>query len=216
MRIVLAMSTLCVAEGSAPTPPAQPPRLPSPPSLPPAPPMAPDAVPGFSLQAGMKGCTAKNELGVYDTGDTVASCAQRCVDYGERCISFERKEADGKCQLSSSCDQFSPPNTGTGWGFYVRDFIAPRDYRLVSASSGCTGKNEFQGPNSGATIESCAQLCLSHGEACISFEINMDTGKCQGSSTCDASNADGQSEARAQTMHARPLTSPLDSLLSSP
>ena len=67
----------------------------------------------------MRGCTGANELGVYDVTDTLATCAARC-DALETCISFEFRTSDGKCYLSSSCNQASAGYVVGTFDLYIK------------------------------------------------------------------------------------------------
>lgn len=46
------------------------------------------------------GCDKRNELGPLST--TLEDCSKRCTQ-DSRCISFEYRKSDDRCQLSTSC-----------------------------------------------------------------------------------------------------------------
>ena len=51
-----------------------------------------------------RACGGRNELGVFHSGESKASCQGRCDNLGPSCISFEFYPSMGKCQLSNSCN----------------------------------------------------------------------------------------------------------------
>jgi hypothetical protein len=147
-------------------------------------------------------CHGQNELGI--TRKSVKSCQAAC-DASPSCVSFEHRDWDNRCQLSSSCFEgstaFTPDAQGTSWTLFVKgpnEGATPHYKERVGVA--CKGRNEL-GIFSGYSPATCAALCEA-ADGCISFE--MSTGdKCQLSTSCRIGISDYNSGVGGWTLYSK-------------
>lgn len=156
------------------------------------------AVDGFQRNEN-RVCHGQNDAGTYTRIESLASCAARCVEKGDGCVSFEWSGRAGThtCYLSSTCSA----KLGTTYStydetdLYVKDAFAgaasvtskyytvstsvPTGFKLQqdkichSRDLGLTdtnGKAIASASNGIETLAGCAQKCRDLGVDCVSFE----------------------------------------------
>lgn len=120
-----------------------------------------------------RGCSGENDLGISTTD--LEGCQALC-DETDRCISFEYRKSDRKCQRSSTCTNSTSTVSSSEWTFFEKDFT----YRFKSG--GCPGRNEIE-VLIGPSLKECKLKCNSYRN-CASFEYNEKESRCQLSETC--------------------------------